>query len=293
MTNAEATPKQAGDKPANLDKQMPPGVASQLAQKLVATPPAGSGSAEGKVETPEELEVMWGNTPRKVKVADLVAAAQKADDVRQAEAVVEKRLKLIANAEKFTALQETIDGLTPVQQQRLMQVLQNPKILDEAEDDEPDDEDSPLMRAARSKGTKDSDQDAAPRDPRIDELMAQVRQLTEFAQRSVQKEQQQTLQQKLDSVWNQYPTLTSLGDGSDVIRRSILAQFAVDPQKGLDKIVAETAQAMQRFSDRKASDVLTDITGSPTPQLPAKEFKADDLNGRKIANHIQALLSRR
>lgn len=291
MTDAEVTPKQAGDKPANLDRQMPSGIASQLAQKLVATPPAGSGSAEGKVETPEELEVMWGNTPRKVKVADLVATAQKAEDLRQAEAVVEKKLKLIANAEKFSALQDTIDGLSPLQQQRLMQVLQNPKILDEAEETDDDDE-SPLMRAVKSKGSRDSDDEAAPRDPRIDELAAQVRLLTEIAQRSAQKEQQQTLQQKLDHHWDQWPTLKSLGEGSDVIRRSILAQFAVDPQKGLDKIVAETAQAMQRFSDRKASDVLTEITSSPTPQLPAKEFKADDLNGRKIANHIQALLRR-
>lgn len=269
---------------------------AELAAALIAEAKGkkdGSGSSDGtKVETPEELEVDWNGTKRKVKVADLVKTAQREDELKQLDASLDRKLQLVANLDAFKAMQERLNGLTPVQRQRLNAILQEPNVLDDNEDD--DDETDALEGAAAKNGREQPPAE----NKRLDKLEAGLNAIAQFLKNDKDQQrhekQEKQVREQLAEQWENWPVLQALDkddkEGAAYMRRSVLNALAAEPDKGLAKHVAEAATQVQRRADRHRREEQEQLTGGTVPQLPPKKFKGDDLTKGTVAREILAVL---
>lgn len=273
--------------------QAGPAPSTALAQKVAAALAGkqdGPSSAPGTVETPDEIVVNWDGTPRKMKVADMLSAVRKAEEVSQMDAVVQRRLKMLGKAEELQALHDQIESMSPAQRQRYVELLRNPAALEQP-DDERDVLDEQLGAAPKQQAREQRG------DPRYDQLAEVVRGLAGLAQQQLAERKQRTLEQQLEDQWSQWDVLKRAeqqNPGSvSFLRRSVMAQHASDPSVGLDKLVAEAAKTAQSFVDATATGVLSEITGSPALDVPERKFKGADLMGGQIREAILKALPRR
>lgn len=284
MTKPEATPQPAPAADAQPSRTPTSGGSEQLLQKLGKS--GGPGSQDGTVGTPEELEVPWGETTRKVKVADLVAAAQKREELQQLESTLDKRMKALGNAEQLQALHETIQEMSPQRRAKFLQFLQS-------EGDDSDDEQDPLERAMRKRGKDDDVDDDDRPDPRLERIEQALGALAGVVQKDLNEKQQRTLAEQTTSMMDQWPSLKGVSKSDSFWHQAILAQYARDPKSGLEKAVERAAQARQRELDRKPGEVLQDLSSSSIVPPPSKKVTGEALMKGGVADIIRSQLASR
>jgi len=301
MTTTSSTPNSPGpDSPAGGTESPQGNLASQVAAQLAAQS-GGSDTDAGKVTTPEELTVDWGGTPRNVKVADLVAAAQKAEDVQQLEAALEKKLKLVGNLDGYKALQDRIDSLSEGQKQKLQSFLLSPDSEDDmSEDDDLDDDDdaeAALRRRVEQAGAEKNGRTRSdPEAKRLDTLEKAVQALVRMAQSNIEQTRAQTVSQQVDQQIENWPALKALREaepeGFQYFRDQILTQHAMNPEVGLDKLAAKAAKVAQTMVDRGVNGALAPVTMGPdgSVPVPSKPPTKEDLASGGIARMAQQML---
>lgn len=289
-------PTDQGASPAPAD-QGTMAAAEQLAAQIVsraggevAQDPAGAqpppGGDEGAPLTGDVL-VQWGGATRTMKVEDLVKRAMQSEQAAEISRLADE--KLAANA-AFQQLGERLAALSPAQQQRFAAIMQNPSLLDAAQQDSSDDGDlEPLLNGNGSQHAPRAD------DGRLARIESAVEMLMRYVGGEVEQKQQQTLGSRVDEALDQFSVFklrTELGAGARArARETLLLKLAANKGASVEDLAAQAAADWTPIVHRAASSAprVAQQAAPSEAGLGPSPFSGDDLlNGNASAKALAA-----
>lgn len=213
-------------------------------------------------------------TKREVDVNDLVRAAREEQRLASLRTEVDE---LLSRNAAYSAWGQRLEQLTPSQQQKLIDLMQNPASLEGSGRQQP-----------VSNGQRDeleellSTGDDSVNGKQLSELIQRLNTIEQAATMLVQREQQreamsqrQTLEQRVEAALTTFDAFKNDPDGRSFAKRFVIGQLREDPQRPLNDLAAEAAAYAERMQRRPGA-------GSEDPNDLATRLNPGPRSGEKL-----------
>lgn len=306
MTTDPNVPNQVTPPEPNLPQNEQGLSAQELADQVMA---GVNGTREGAVaeqpspdakpentQAPSYLtgkqKVKWGDAEREVDIDELVKAAQEREETLQAKKVVESMLEKNVGAKKVI---EFIESLPDERQQRFLEFMQNPDLLDAQTQATTDDDDFDLSLDGPSQSKKQGKPDR--RDAELAELRSKVDTLVGYLHQQAQAEGQRTMASKVDETMASFSVFKENDAAKDFARNFIMNALAANPQADLESVVADAANRTQNLVSKSRQGVVRDVVppgarNGMSVFSPSRAPTAADLESGRLRDSVESMLER-
>lgn len=287
------TPSAAGE------GQAPNGVSATaldiLAKAGIGTQPGtGQGAKDpGGEQPPSELTVDLGDgVQRTVKVEDLVGAFRSREQTAALNAALDSKMRQFGDVEGIQEMRERIGKMKPAHRAKVLEILQDPDVLDgneQAETEDGGDEDAADQvvqrlqgkqpRVNRKAGTVEID--AA----EYEQLKQVVLHLAGAEQTRMESGRKQSMAEQVRTTMASYPLFKGPENAvaASLAEDAVLAQLTADPAVGVENAVKSVARKLHAMQT-KAQQTMLDEAGITHPSVLPQPPKGGFRGANSLAN---------
>lgn len=277
---------------ANGNVQAPEGPSATALQILAnaghgPTPGTGQGAKDpGGAQPPSELTVDLGDgVQRTVKVEDLVGAFRSREQTAALNAALDSKMRQFGDVEGIQEMRAHIGKMKPAHRAKVLEILQNPDVLDgneQAEIEDGGDEDAADQVVQRLQGKQPKvnrkagtvEIDAT----EYEQLKQVVLHLAGAEQTRMETGRKQSMADQVRSTMASYPTFKGPENAvaASLAEDAVLAQLTADPSLGVENAVKSVARRLHALKTNAQQTMLEDAGiqhPSVLPQPPKGGFR--------------------